>query len=270
MAKILLAGTIASLLVCSTALVKAEEPEKPLTNEDVANMVKAGLPEGTIILAIQLAGQRESTSFDTRPGALIELKRLGATEKILNAVLWSQPLGLAPEPKSTEISAAPGLPPEPGVYYRSSSGWIALPSFLVWPPLMAPWQFGRKDYTIALPALHARLQIVERRPMFYLREPPSGAAGQLLELSTRKEHRELRLTSGDTFPTEISYLQDRREVEIGSVAADVFTVRAKSDLTAGEYLYCNAVPGVHQLLLCYEFGIHSETQPDQFKPEKHQ
>jgi hypothetical protein len=39
MAKILLAGTIASLLVCSAALLKAEESEKPLTNEDVAEMV---------------------------------------------------------------------------------------------------------------------------------------------------------------------------------------------------------------------------------------
>jgi hypothetical protein len=274
MAKILLAGTIASLLVCSAALLKADESEKPLTNEDVAEMVKAGVPEGTIILAIQLAGQRESTRFDTRPGALIELKRAGATEKILDAVLWSQPFGLASEPKSTEISAAPGLPGEPGVYYHSSSGWVALPSFLLWPPLMAPWNvsiaFGRKDYTIALPGFRARLQIAERRPMFYLREPPSDAAGRLLEIATRKDHRELRLTSGNILPTEIDYLPDLQEVEFGSVAPNVFTFRAKSDLGTGEYLYCSAVPGAQQLLLCYEFGINLETQSDQFKPEKAQ
>ncbi len=243
MAKIVLTGIIAGVLLCTAARLKAEETEKPLTNADVANMLKAGLPETTIILAIQMASQRESTNFDTSPGALIELKKQGAAESILNAVLWAQPLGAAPQPKSTEISAAPGLPTQPGVYYRGSSGWIALASFLLWPPLMAPWNaaagFARKDYSIALPGLHARLQISEPRPTLYLREPQSSAAGQLLQLATRKDHRELRLTSGDVFTTEIGYRpSDLQDVEFEALAPNVFTVRPKSDLGTGEYLFC--------------------------------
>ena len=274
MAKIVLTGILVGMLLCLFPLLKAEETEKPLTNGDVANMAKAGLPESTIILAIQRASQRESTDFDTSPSALIELKSQGATEKILNAVLWAQPLGAAPDSRSTEIGGAPGLPNQPGAYYRSSSGWVALPSFLVWPPLTASWKFsvrfGRNDYTIALPGLHARLQIGERRPMFYLREPQSDTPGQLFELATRKDHRELRLASSDIFATEVGYQQrDLQEIEFGALAADVFTVRPKTDLSAGEYLYCTAVTGGHRLLLCYDFGITSETPATQSKPEEH-
>jgi len=273
MAKIILAGILVGMLLCADSLLKAEETEKPLTDSDVANMVKAGLPESTIILVIQVASQRESTNFDTSPSALIELKGQGATEKILNALLWAQPLGAAPESRSAEIGAAPGLPNQPGVYYHSSSGWIAVPSFLLWPPLMAPGNiaFGRKDYRIALPGLHAQLQIGESRPAFYLRESQSGAAGQLLQLATRKDHRELRLTSSDVFTSEIGFQQsDLRDVEFRALAANVFTVRPKSDLGVGEYLFCTPVPGGHRLSLCYEFGVSSQTQPEQSKPEEHQ
>jgi hypothetical protein len=266
MAKIVATGIIAGMLLCSAPLLRAEEPEKPLNNADVANMTKAGLPETTIILAIQLASQRESTNFDTSAGALIELKRQGATEKILNAVLWAQPLGSVPEPKSRELSAAPGLPAQPGVYYRSSSGWIAAPSFLLWPPLMAPWDvaigFARKDYSITLPGLYAQLQVAEPKPVFYLRESQSGAAGQLLQLATRKDHRELRLTAGDIFTTEVGYRpSDLQDVEFEALAPNVFTVRPKSALGTGEYLFCTPVPGGHRLSLCSEFGINLETPP---------
>jgi hypothetical protein len=267
MAKMVLTGIMAGLLLCTAAPLKAEETEKPLTNLDVANMVKAGLPESTIILTIQMASQREATNFDTSPGALIELKRQGATEKILNTVLWAQPLGAAPEPRSSEIDAAPGLPTQPGVYYRSSSGWAALPSFLLWPPLMAPWSaavgFARKDYSIALPGLHAQLQIAEPRPVFYLREPQSGAAGQLLQLATKKkDHRELWLSPGDVFTTQIGYRPSAlQDVEFEELVPNVFTVRTKFALGTGEYLFCTPVPGGHRLLLCYEFGINLETPP---------
>jgi hypothetical protein len=61
----------------------AQQTEKPLTNTDVITMIKANLPESTIVLAIQ----KGSVNFDTSPTALIELKNQGATPKILDAVL---------------------------------------------------------------------------------------------------------------------------------------------------------------------------------------
>lgn len=62
---------LVSLAACYSALFAADK--KPLTNSDVVKMVKAELPESTIIMAIQ-ANPRE---FDFSVDALIELKSNG-------------------------------------------------------------------------------------------------------------------------------------------------------------------------------------------------
>lgn len=59
--------------------------KKPLSNADVIAMVKAGLAESTIVLAIQKNGG--STDFDTSPQALISLKDQGVPQKVLDAML---------------------------------------------------------------------------------------------------------------------------------------------------------------------------------------
>jgi hypothetical protein len=57
--------------------------KKPLTNDDVISMVKAGLAKNTIILAIQ----HSSTAFDTSPQALISLHTQGVPQAVLDAML---------------------------------------------------------------------------------------------------------------------------------------------------------------------------------------
>src|SRR5208337_2998802 len=57
--------------------------KKPLTNADVVSMVKAGLAESTIVLAIQ----RSTTDFDTSAAALISLKNQCVPQKVLDAML---------------------------------------------------------------------------------------------------------------------------------------------------------------------------------------
>ena len=54
-----------------------------LTNETILRLVKAGLGEETIIPAI---GQQPAR-FDRSPQALIDLKKAGATDRVLNAML---------------------------------------------------------------------------------------------------------------------------------------------------------------------------------------
>ena len=92
----------ALLLACLVALpLFAQAPGNPvLTNADVAKMVKGGLPESIIVREIQMS----RTSFSATPGALIELKRQGASEAVLGAVLDSQ-MG-AGNPRS-EMAPAP-------------------------------------------------------------------------------------------------------------------------------------------------------------------
>lgn len=66
------------------AMPLSEQPKrKPTTNADVMMMIKAKLPETTIISAIK----QGPSDFDTSPSGLIELKNQGATGGMLDAIL---------------------------------------------------------------------------------------------------------------------------------------------------------------------------------------
>jgi len=254
MAKRALPGAVLALLLFCPWTLKAQAAqatEKPLTNGDVAS---TGLPESTIVLAIQLAGQRGSTSFDTSPAGLIELKNSGATEKVLNAVLKAQ----AHKPAPPE-SPVPGLPAKPGVYYQGPSDWLSLPSCLLWPAfttsLRAATTFWTEGNVMVLPGQQAQIQISERKPALYARGHVEQR-WQLLRVLQRGDRRELRLAPSDTFSAEIRFRpSDVREIALAPLGHEVFTITPRVELEPGEYLLCTEVPAARRLLQCYEFGI---------------
>jgi hypothetical protein len=119
---------------CSTPLITSAAT-KPLTNSDVVAMIKAGLPENTIILSIQ----QTASKFDTAPQSLILLKKQGVSTKLLDAMLNKQ-LGKAKPSKSSTIAAANAefkgvralidgqtLPLKRSkMQSRASTGWLSL------------------------------------------------------------------------------------------------------------------------------------------------
>lgn len=64
----------------------AQNPAKPLSNEDVVAMFKGGLGESTIIGAIQ----SQETKFDISAMGLLQLKKAGVTPKIMDAVVSAE------------------------------------------------------------------------------------------------------------------------------------------------------------------------------------
>lgn len=85
---------LAAVLLCAPATASAQEA-KSLTNADVVAMLKAGLPEATVILAIQ----KGPTNFDTSPQALIQLKNQGVSPKVMDAMIQpAGPAAAAPQP----------------------------------------------------------------------------------------------------------------------------------------------------------------------------
>ncbi len=98
--------------------VLAQAPtDQALTNADIVKMMKAALPESVILREIRMS----NTDFATSPAALTELKKQGASERILGAVLDSR-MGISqpePEPRATPRVvaqvAAPGLHHLPSV-----------------------------------------------------------------------------------------------------------------------------------------------------------
>jgi outer membrane lipoprotein-sorting protein len=61
----------------------AQEAQHTMTNADIVNMAKSGVGDQTIILMIQ----KGTRKFDTSPDAVIELKKAGVSDTVLNAML---------------------------------------------------------------------------------------------------------------------------------------------------------------------------------------
>ncbi len=71
------------LLALSIACVAQAPNNCALTNADIVKMMRAGLPESIIVREIRMSGG----ALNASPDALIQLKKLGASERILSAVL---------------------------------------------------------------------------------------------------------------------------------------------------------------------------------------
>ena len=88
--------------VLTVTYVPAQNASKPLSNDDVVSMVKAGLPTSTISGAIQ----SQDTSFDLSAAGLISLKKNGVSQPIIDAMLAS-----ASKRKKQRLLKLPSPPP---------------------------------------------------------------------------------------------------------------------------------------------------------------
>jgi hypothetical protein len=244
----------------------AQPTDRALTNAEIESMLSAGLPESTILLKIQIAAYRGLVALDASSGALGALKQKGAGERILNAVLWAEPFGAAWKQeqaawrqKKEEERAVPDLPGPAGVYVRNSSGWVPVESVMLWAPLYSGsnWSHRAHEYSIPLDNAHSGIQITEARPSFYVREPTSGEAWQIIRLASSHDQRLLRAASSNDWlnTQQIVPVTPQEDVPLVHVAGNIFTLRPKAELAAGEYVLCTGVPGGPGLKLCYSFGI---------------
>jgi len=83
MRKIQIVLVFTACLFFVTSTVTAQKAKNTMTNADVIEMVKAGLSESTIVLAIQ----QSEPNFDTSTKALIELSKQGVSQKVLDVML---------------------------------------------------------------------------------------------------------------------------------------------------------------------------------------
>jgi hypothetical protein len=70
-------------LILAASTLAAQDEHRILSNTDVLNMAKSGMSEKTIVLLIQ----QSPANFDTAPEALIELKKGGVSDEVLNAMV---------------------------------------------------------------------------------------------------------------------------------------------------------------------------------------
>jgi hypothetical protein len=112
------------LLLAATQVALFSSGKNPLTNGDVVKMIKADLPESTIIIAIQ----NSPSVFDATPDALIELKGSGVGSKVIEAMLTprspASPVPATPPPAApTNGANSPAAQMQPIVPPRLASLW---------------------------------------------------------------------------------------------------------------------------------------------------
>jgi hypothetical protein len=71
------------LFLALAAFAQTGKQPKPLTNADVVEMWRVGVPESTIILAIQ----KTPVKFDVSAEGILALHAAGITEPVLNQML---------------------------------------------------------------------------------------------------------------------------------------------------------------------------------------
>ena len=248
-------------VVAITAGLWGQTADKPLTNSDIESMLAAGLPESTILMKVEAAAFRGLVDLDASSNALIALKQKGASEQVLDAVVWAEPFGAALKQRLGENRAVPGLPGAGGLYYTSGSGWMRLRSFLLWPAAYsgylgwsAPFRRGR-EFNVPVGGSQADVQITEPRPAFYLR----GAASQdwqIVRVTFHDNQRAIRfVTSGEFGGRDQFPAGEARKVQITRVSVDVFRLQPVAPLQSGEYALCSVATGGPNLSVCYGFGV---------------
>lgn len=107
-----------AVLICAvlfTGFALAQNNAKPLTNDDVVAMVKGGLPENTIINAINA----QDSNFDVSATALIKLKQQAVNAKIMDAMLAAankkHSAAPAPAPAAAPVAAPAATAGQPSV-----------------------------------------------------------------------------------------------------------------------------------------------------------
>lgn len=83
MSKKFITYLLTACLLLTSVLVTAQQNTRPLSNNDVVNMLKIRLPESAIVAAIAGA----ETKFDTSPAALAKVRRRGASQAVLDAMV---------------------------------------------------------------------------------------------------------------------------------------------------------------------------------------
>jgi hypothetical protein len=248
-------------VVAITAGLLGQTADKPLTNSDIESMLAAGLPESTILMNIEAAAFRGLVDLDASSSTLIALKQKGASEQVLNAVVWAEPFGAALKEKQAENRAVPGLPGAAGLYYTNGSGWSRLRSFLLWPSpysgylgWSAPFRRGH-EFNVPVGGSQADVQITEPRPAFYLRGPASQD-WQIVRVTFHDNQRAIRfVTSGEFGGRDQFPASEARRVQITRLSGEVFRLQPVPPLESGEYALCNVASGGPNLNVCYGFSV---------------
>ncbi|MGA8741818.1 MAG: hypothetical protein WB561_11600 [Terracidiphilus sp.] len=241
--------TFALLLFCAAGFA-----QEALNNETVIKLVKAGLSEDLIVTTINSSPGK----FDTSANGLIALKKAGASDKVMAAVVLkasgisqSAPESANPNPaESTSAgtahapSALPSGVDSIGVYYLGKDGttWQEVPAevvnFKTGGALKHYASAGvlKGEMTGIIGGNHSSLSL-KTPASFILYVPEGRAAGeyQLLRLHANADSREFRAANGGIVHDAGGALRDVADFTAKKIAPRMYLIELDEDVDRGEY-----------------------------------
>ena len=231
------------LLISGLALAQSS---KPLTNDDVVQMVKGGFDESTTVAAIQAASD---TNFDTSVQALLALKGSGVSEKVISAMLAATKKksdgarSAAPAPTAAAPGAAanPDVPEDVGVYVRLKGSLAEVYAEIVdWKSggvgkSLLTGGFTKGHINAVVKGPKSKLQIGE--PMEFVIKCAEGVTPSeylLLKLDEKGDRREFRAVTGGVYHSSGGAEKNSIKFDFQKIAPRTFKV-AVTGLKKGEY-----------------------------------
>lgn len=218
---------------------------KPLTNDDVVQMVKGGFDESTTVAAIEAA----DTNFDTSVQALMALKTAGVNEKIISAMLAATKkkaeatkTATAPPPAASAAPAPtpnPDVPDDVGVYTKVKGSLVEVYSEIVdWKSggVAKSMFIGTKGHINAIvKGPKSKLQLGE--PMEFIIKCQEGVTPSeylLLKLDEKGDHREFRAVTGGFYHSSSEVEKNAVKFDFQKIASRTYKI-ALTGMKKGEY-----------------------------------
>jgi hypothetical protein len=232
---------LAVVLLLATGATFSQS-SKPLTNDDVVQMVKGGFDESTTIAAIDGA----QTNFDTSVQALLALKAAGVSEKVISAMLAAakkKSEGTKPAAAATAPAPAanPDVPDDMGVYTKLKGSLAEVYAEVVsWKSggvgksmLTGGFTKGHVNATVSGPK--SKLQL--GTPIEFVVKCAEGVTPSeymLLKLDEKGDRREFRAVTGGVYHSSSGLEKDAIKFDFQKIAPRTYKI-ALAGLKKGEY-----------------------------------
>ena len=212
-----------------------QDPQVPLTNDDVVKMFGAGLTESTIVQVIQ----KVPANFDTSPDALIKLKQQGVTAKIIEAMVATRTIPSSSTPTETGVNSR-------GVFAQNGALWKRIEEVSSIEVrnvgnISSAVTMGIKEVRIicVFRGEKAELQLDNPRPVFQVAGLGASARDvYIVAMRLNPDRRDLEMGRSGLIK-KLSYgfrKRDVRDVNVKRLGDDLLEVTPKQDLEPGEYI----------------------------------
>lgn len=250
-------------LVAAMALAMPAAPslaQEVLTNDSVVQMIKAGLPESVVISKIRST----PTKFDLKTDSLVNLKKAGVSDKVLEAMMAAPASpaaaapAAAPAAAATPAPAAGALRTQDAIYQVVAGKTVEL--FATSANLEVNTAFFQNKSEVVLEGRKAQYRISDKQPVFLSTYSSTDAPLVKLKPGDKSNDRNLKIGSGAFMPfggTQKMGVrnEDKIAVTIERDARGLYRVTPSAPLPPGEYGFILATGFGAGSGKIYDFGV---------------